>query len=248
MQDEKEREIEAVRGACVAQDLDALERAVKAIEDRARRSADQDLVRVIRIAVDEIARSPLVEAARGRAAIVALSTQAVTLADDAHLDAAMYLLTTWLRVDDRAAVLDQRKWAEVRRASARLWLGVWQRLDGAIDPTWNEADPANEVAPFQPPPGAVFPPSGAPPAVVPDEKVRAAYEAHLKHNQEVARRNLVQRKARRLTVDYRDEVAGYLAAMYTMPPRAEEELRQELAVVQDEKLRTKVLRAVSAHE
>jgi hypothetical protein len=228
MQDERERDLNQIRSACASNDLDKLKKATAEIARKARQSKDPAYVDHLRTACDAVSQCNLPDVETTRAMITELARLALQKADQTQLDTQLYLLTTYLRAALTPARLAKPEWPEQRKDSAALWLDVWRRVEGSIDPNWDPNDPKFAVKPFVPPPEIPFK-SGMRPEDVKDPKARADYEAHIKKNAEITARNNEQRKLRKLKQEYFPQVVDYVAALYSAPPFRAEELRGLLA-------------------
>lgn len=243
-QKEYERDLDQLKATCEASDLDIIEKTLDTLDRKWVQSNELLYVQLLRAACDEIAARGLRTTERGRRLVERLASQALGKADESQIDVQLHLLLSYLRLDDKLSQLGAGQRAQARKASAELWVSVWRRLESLTDPNWDPNDPRNAVVPYIPPPGVIFPPSGAPAEAVPDPKIRAEYEAHLKKNERIARGNYQQRMLRRLKQDYSGSVEEYLITIYSIPPPDREELKSCLVVIKDNAMRQKILSTV----
>jgi hypothetical protein len=245
MDNNYEYDLNQIRIAVRSKDIDAVRETLVEIDQKWAQSDPISYVNLLRAACDEIRSQQFDGNVQAQSLLTKLATLAVEKADETQADVQLHLLVTCLRLHDRIAKLKPSEQPLERRASAALWLETWQKVEQLIDPEWDLNDPKNEVKPYGPPAGVVFPPGGAPPEAVKDPAIRAEYAAHLKKMEQISAKNKQQRMLRKVRTEYAGQVVDYITNLYSMPPFNIEELREQLAGLKYDDMRERILSAVS---
>ncbi len=140
-----------------------------------------------------------------------------------------HLIVSGFPFEDKIGKLAKdEQWPNLRKVLAMPWLTAWKDLEHLIDPEWNPSDPQNIIAPYTPPPGVAFPPSGASPDMIKDPEVRADYKKYLKNKERISAKNYEQRKLIKLKQEYAEKMEYYIIGIYSFPPSDLEELKRLL--------------------
>ena len=233
---------EKVRNAARSGDVHALEAALQDIGKFAK-SAPEMYIRLVRIACDEAQSRIYPEPDRAKAAVQTAAANAIETAGDRMLDVQIHLLVTCLRVQRPPRYAWSNEWPGLRRNSAVQWFNVWGKLNRAIDPGWRLNDPNRGIKPYYPPPNVPFD-SGMSPDDIQDPKIREAYKAHQKKNQELTEENKRQMALRKVKEEYQDKFKSYIACLYSVPPLEDQELTGFLKDLNDPTMESSVLGVV----
>jgi len=146
-----------------------------------------------------------------------------------------YIYTKGERTDEQ--------WASDRRKGVKRFFHAWQRLENAIDPTW-EPDDVPKINIDLPKGVPGFP--GMPPEMIKDPVLRAEYEQAIEKNREKIKIRNEQLKLRNIEKRYFRIVEKYLVSTYSIPPYDNGELHRLLeAGVKDKKTRAQFLKAIA---
>jgi len=146
-----------------------------------------------------------------------------------------YIYTKGKRTDEQ--------WASHRRKGVKRFFHAWQRLENAIDPTW-EPDDVPKINIDLPKGVPGFP--GMPPEMIKDPVLRAEYEQAIKKNREKIKIRNEQLKLRNIKKRYFRIVEKYLVSTYSIPPYDNEELEEYLnKYITDEKTRAQIVDALT---
>jgi hypothetical protein len=138
--------------------------------------------------------------------------------------------------------LSEQEWADRRSEGSAMWFHAWQRLENAVDRTWDPNDvPVENVGPPEGVSG--FP--GMPPELIKDRASRAKYEDAIKKNKEKIRIHNEQLRLRSLKKRYLRIIKKYIGDTYSMPPENKDEVRSLIeSSVKDKNARNAFLQAV----
>lgn len=117
-------------------------------------------------------------------------------------------------------------WLLRRKEDVAVRLHGWNRLEQAIDRSWDPNEFWSLVRPR--PPLDVPWVTGNPPEVIRDPNVRAEYVAALEESRRQVEYHNTQRRLRRLKSYFTPLAARYIARVYSIPPFNTEELRRLL--------------------
>jgi len=133
--------------------------------------------------------------------------------------------------------------AQRRKKDIEVRLHAWNRLTGAIDPSWDPNDVPFINVPL--PPG-VEGISGMSPDAIEDPQRRAEYEAAIERNKRKAERYNEQYRLRNWLKRFPKRAEEYIILAYSEPPFNLEELKQYLAkYIADQKTKASILNAVT---
>lgn len=141
--------------------------------------------------------------------------------------------------------LADQEWIKNRRKGTERWFHAWQRLENAIDEDWDPNDiPEANVSP---PKGIGIPGiPGMSPELIKDPVLRAEYEKAIEKNREKVKIRNEQIKLRNTKKMYYRIVEKYLVQTYSIPPFANDELRQYLEKFKiDKETQTRITEAVT---
>ena len=141
--------------------------------------------------------------------------------------------------------LANQEWSKNRRKGTERWFHAWRRLENAIDEDWDPNDiPEANVSP---PKGIGIPGiPGMSPELIKDPVLRAEYEKAIEKNREKVKIRNEQIKLRNTKKMYSRIVEKYLVQTYSIPPFANNELRQNLEKFKiDKETQTRITEAVT---
>ena len=149
MRQDYQQDMQRLEEATTAADMTRVEAAVADLERSWAAMPDDEQILAVRRAFDQIGRVQFRDDVRTRALLMRLAENAIRRAGAAHLDVQFHLLDSYSKLNPSAAKEQPSEWPRIRKESAALWCDVWSTLEGAIDQTWDENDPKNEVRPYR---------------------------------------------------------------------------------------------------